>query len=455
MKERLSRNLGLKLISLFCAFFVWLAVVNIANPITTRTKEVPVNVTNESILERSNLAYEIVGKKTAVISYQVKTKDAYKISASDFRAYADLSEMYEVTGAIPIKVEVLNNDALVKDVTIKSPEVLKIQTEELQTKPFQLQAKPLGEPAKEYVKGEVTMTPEVVYVKGPISLVGQISSVGIEFEIEGAASDVSGTAQPIFYDANGNSLMEQIGDRVKSLTSEVSYTMQMLKVKNVPLDLVTTGEVAEGYQFTGIECNVKEVPVAGLKSALASFTTLTVQSPQLSIAGATRDKTCEIDLTEYLPPNIQIAGMENTTVKVKLKVEPLEERTYTVDTKNIVLTGTLAQNDYEFASDTVELKVQGLKEDLDSLSADKMSVTLDVTGLDIGTHHVRASLELDASYEILEYPLCEILVGEKADEAGTNKTESTSESKGEGETSGSAEKAESSSESKAESQAAH
>lgn len=451
MKERLSRNLGLKLISLFCAFFVWLAVVNIANPITTGTKEVTVNVTNEGILERSNLTYEIVGKKSAVISYQVKTKDAYKISASDFRAYADLSEMYEVTGAIPIKVEVLNNEALVKDVTIKSPEVLKIQTEELQTKPFQLVARPLGEPANEYVKGEVTMTPNVVYVKGPISLVGQISSVGIEFEIDGASSDVSGTAQPIFYDANGNSLMEQIGERVNSLTSDISYTMQMLKVKNVPLDLVTTGEVAEGYQFTGIECSVKEVPVAGLKSALASFTTLTVQSPQLSIAGATKDKVCEIDLLEYLPPNIQIAGMENTTVKVTLKVEPLEDRTYTVDTKNIVLTGTSPQYEYEFTADTAEIKVRGLKEDLDSLSADKMNVTLDVTGLDIGTHHVRAALELDASYEIQEYPLCEILVGEKADEAGISKTESAAESKAAGETAEPAGKQESTAESKSES----
>ena len=37
MKERLIRNLWIKLLSLFCAFFVWLAVVNIANPIVTAT----------------------------------------------------------------------------------------------------------------------------------------------------------------------------------------------------------------------------------------------------------------------------------------------------------------------------------------------------------------------------------------------------------------------------------
>ena len=47
MKEKLTKNSGLKLISLLCAFFVWLAVVNVANPVTTDTKEVPVEPINE------------------------------------------------------------------------------------------------------------------------------------------------------------------------------------------------------------------------------------------------------------------------------------------------------------------------------------------------------------------------------------------------------------------------
>lgn len=42
MKEKLTNNLAIKLIALFCAFFVWLAVVNVANPIKVSTREVPV-----------------------------------------------------------------------------------------------------------------------------------------------------------------------------------------------------------------------------------------------------------------------------------------------------------------------------------------------------------------------------------------------------------------------------
>ena len=50
MKEKLTNNLAIKLIALFCAFFVWLAVVNVANPIKVSTREVPVTCWSRRIL---------------------------------------------------------------------------------------------------------------------------------------------------------------------------------------------------------------------------------------------------------------------------------------------------------------------------------------------------------------------------------------------------------------------
>lgn len=239
MKEKLTNNLAIKLIALFCAFFVWLAVVNVANPIKVSTREVPVTITNDQVLEQADLAYDVVGKKTAVISFKIRTKDDYKVKASDFNAYADLSEMYDVTGAIPIRVEVVNNEELLESTpVVKSPEVIKITTEALQTKAFTLKAYPQGEAADGYEAGEVTMVPSQVTVKGPTSLIGQISSVGIRFNIDGAVADVSGTATPEYFDANGN-VLSDLGDSVKTVGGDVSYTMQILKVKEVRLILTS------------------------------------------------------------------------------------------------------------------------------------------------------------------------------------------------------------------------
>lgn len=435
MKEKLTRNWGLKLISLLCAFFVWLAVVNVANPVQTKTREVPVNVVNKDILEKSNLTYEILGKKTAIISFQVKAKDNYKIKPSDFRAYADLSEMYQVTGAIPIKVEVVNNEDLIKDVAVKSPAVLRIQTEKLQTKRFKLIAKTDGTPADGYVTGDAVLTPDSVDIKGAESAIGRITSVGIMIDVDGADSDVSGTGKPVFFDALGNEL--NIGDSVRVLGGDIGYSMQILKVKSLPLDFVVTGEVADGYRYTGPDCSLKEIPVAGLKSALASLNTFTIQSPDLNIDGATKDKVVTIDLKQFLPPNIRIAGLDDTTIKVTLKVEPLEDRTYSVNTGSIKLTGTSDQYSYHMADDTVQLKIRGLKEDLDTLTPDKMNLTADMTGEGPGTYQKTIGVVLDPAYQVEGSPSCQVEVEEKtaasaaataSAEAGSKETEEADKS---------------------------
>ena len=109
MKEKQNKRWGLLLISFLCAFLVWLGVVNVADPVMTDTVEVPVEIINSDVLTKNNLTYAVVGKSTTTVQYEVKTTNAYRIRSSDFRAYADMTDMWSVTGAIPIKVEVLNH----------------------------------------------------------------------------------------------------------------------------------------------------------------------------------------------------------------------------------------------------------------------------------------------------------------------------------------------------------
>ena len=135
MKEKLINNLGLKILSCFLAFFVWLVVVNVSNPEVTGSKEVPLEIVNEQVLTKAGRTYELGGKDTVTVYFDVRTKDAYKIRSSDFRAYVDLAELYDVTGSVQVKIEVLNNKELVSNAESR-PGVVRIQTEELQSKQF-------------------------------------------------------------------------------------------------------------------------------------------------------------------------------------------------------------------------------------------------------------------------------------------------------------------------------
>lgn len=61
--------------------------------------------------------------------------------------------------------------------------------------------------------------------------------------------DAEGTASPQFYDANGNKIV--LDQRVEVDCESVSYSMPVLKVKSLLLDFEVSGQVADGYRFTG------------------------------------------------------------------------------------------------------------------------------------------------------------------------------------------------------------
>ena len=128
--------------------------------------------------------------------------------------------------------------------------------------------------------GIPTISPTYVYVSGPVSVVGRISTVGIRIKAEGANSDLSGTEQVRCFDANDNELT-QLDDRVTFSRSEIDYTLPILKKKNLTLIFETEGKVAEGYRYTGIESSSNSVEVNGLKSDLAGAYSVTI--PKLSL----------------------------------------------------------------------------------------------------------------------------------------------------------------------------
>ena len=145
MKKRLLNNFSLKLISFLLAFFLWLLVVNMSNPLIEGSKEVELEIVNADILEEAGQTYEIVGKSTVTVRYSVATLDAYKIQASDFRAYIDLADLYDVTGAVPVNLEMVANQGLISSPRVK-PEVVHVETEDLQRKRFDLRVSTTGEP---------------------------------------------------------------------------------------------------------------------------------------------------------------------------------------------------------------------------------------------------------------------------------------------------------------------
>ena len=67
--------------------------------------------------------------------------------------------------------------------------------------------------------------------------------------------------------------------------------------------------------------------------------------------------------------------------------------------------------------------MRGLKEDLDSLSVDKMNIQADVAGLAPGVHTVAAQIRLDDAFEVIASSPVTVTVAETDRPAETEKAQ--------------------------------
>ncbi len=383
MKEKLINNLALKLLSIFLAFFVWLVVVNVSNPEVRRSRDVTLEIENEKVLAAAGKTYEISGKSTVTVYFDARTRDEYKVSASDFRAYIDLAELYDVTGSVQVKVEVLNNKQIISNAEAK-PGVVRVETEDIQKKQFELGITEIGKPEDGYAPNGITLSPNYVELEGPVSKVGLISYVGVEIDLTGLSGNDEGVVEPIFYDANGNEL--SVSDKIRVNTSEIRYQVVINKVKTLALDFEVSGTVMPGYQYTGVECATRNISVSGLKSSLASINKITIPASELNINGVSGDKVVTVDLRKYLPEGVELAESQNPQVEIRLKVEKLVNRTITLTDGEIKRENGSEDLRYRLVPNRVEVTVQGLEEELENLKGADLGAAVDLAALQEGSH---------------------------------------------------------------------
>ena len=110
MKEKMFKNLSLKILSAVFAVVLWTIIVNIYDPTTSYTfSNVTVQLINTESLTDKNYSYEVVeGGKISVYVSGPKSV-VTNIKASDIVATADLSKISAFADYVDIHVSVVQN----------------------------------------------------------------------------------------------------------------------------------------------------------------------------------------------------------------------------------------------------------------------------------------------------------------------------------------------------------
>ena len=380
MKKLLIRNLGLKLASLVLAFVLWFLVAQIYDPKDTVTfNNIQVKLVNTELLDEEGKVYEVLDNSNLVRVTVTGPQSIVKseLRRSDIVAEADMSKLTDInTIAITYYCENISNDS----VEIKgNHDSVRLNVEDKTSKWIRLESTTIGEVAKGYMIGNVTLDQTNIEVTGPKSAISQIDHAGVDINVADSTSSLSANVDIRLYDADDNELTFET---VKKNVDSAHMTVEVLATKEVPIEIEYMGVPEDGYMATGeVESSLTTVKIAGTASTLVGVSAITIPEDRMNITGQSDDLVDIINLKDYLPSNVRLADKSfDGKITATVYIEPVETKDLSVPAENITISGVPDGMEAEITTvaDTYDITVSGLARNISILRDSSVTGVLDL-----------------------------------------------------------------------------
>lgn len=395
IKRAVTDNLSFKILALLFAVALWMVVVNVDDPDQTKTFTTNVQVINEEILTQQGKYYSIVNNNNTV-SFRVTAKRSIleKLTSADFTAIADMKNLEE-NKRIPIDITV---NRYASNVSLSAKRLyLEVEVgNEMNTK-FVIRGETTGEPAEGCAVDEVTVTPNVITVKGPEEYVSKIEYVKAVCDVSDINTDITESVVPVFYDEKGK---EVDTTHLEVSMATVDISVHMVNTKEVSVTVDAQDVLAEGVELDKITTNPTKIAIKGERSVLNAITNVTIPSEMLQLAGVTADITTTVDITSFLPEGVTLLDPNDAQISVTIKVAGKESKQYQIPTSNLAVRNLSGAQKATLEGETIQITITAFPSQLARISAENISGYVDVSGLAPGTHPVPVILNLDENYQV-------------------------------------------------------
>ena len=338
MKNKLTNNLGIKLLALLISFSLWLVVVNYDDPVSSYTfSGIKVEIINADSLTDLGMVYDVLNN-TDTISVTVSGKRSVidSISKENIVAVADLSEL-TIMNTVEIRLSTNKNFSQLDSIKSDTSAV-ELNIENLKIENMSVNVVVDGTPADGYLLGDVTTNQNTVRISGPESLVSRVASAQCSVSVEGRTSDIFTAADIVLLDENGE-VVE--GNNLTTNIRSLNVSAQILTTKAVELAFSYSGTPADGYVIRGeLQGDKNAVYIAGKSSVLDSISVLNIPATAINVDGKNSTYTTTIDISRYLPDGVIFADDSfDGKVAVTINVEKTVTRYFNVPVNNISIVG--------------------------------------------------------------------------------------------------------------------
>lgn len=421
--KKFTNNLGLKILAFLMAAVLWVAVVNLDDPTISKQFTTGVTVENENYVSTRGKYYEIESEEMNV-TFKVYGKRSVinQLNNSDFKAVADLSQITQ-DGTENLAPVTIAPQRSVNQLTItKRVQNIRVKLEDLMRKSFIIQAESQGKPAGGYALDSINVTPNVLRVSGPKSVVSKINDVKAVIDVTGMSTEITDSVVPLLYDKDGKTMDIT---RLTMNLNTVTVKAGVVSEKKVPVKVNYTGSPAEGFEVVALDTDPDEISIKGDSDILNAIGSITIPEGLINVEGMEEKLKQQVDITKYLPSGVTLSDSTQASVTVNVDIEEMERRTYNVPVSKIEIDNLPEGCKIEFISKQASIPIYGLKNDLDVLEADSLHPILDVSGMMSGRHVGQLKLILDQKYIAGEATVSYRILTER-DDSGTNQDEGDS-----------------------------
>jgi YbbR domain-containing protein len=309
--------------------------------------------------------------------------DEITSESNPIRAFIDLSGLKTGTHTVSIQVQGINPAEIVS----YSPRTVDVVLEGLETQVFPVQLAQQGQLAIGYQAGTPTLNPNSASISGPESAVKKVKAVQAVLDLSQVHENINRILPLQAVDVN-DLPVNGVTISPEQITVSQSIT-QMGGYRNVVVKVVVTGQIADGYRLTNLSVFPPAVTVFSADPNLVNTLPGYVETAPLALNNAKSDLDVKLGLS--LPAGVSVEG--DQTVEVIVGVTAIES-SITLSNQPVVAVGLPPGLAARTSPENVDVILSGPLPLLDALTQADVRVTVDMTGVSIGTYQRAPKIDL-------------------------------------------------------------
>lgn len=426
VKEIFTKNLGLKIGSVFLAILCWFVALNVEDPLKDKViTEVPIEVVNGPYLESMGLSYQMQ-RGTVRVTVHGPRSILNNIDTEDILVLADMTQIVSLEAdpvMVPLSASCPRYPELEVEAFSVTPASIAIQVESLISESFVLTAS-TGEtkPSKEYEVGNMMTYPEQLMISGPESLVSKIDKVVAKVDVNGMAANGRFQGKIEIIDKNQDAFTEAQMKYIKLYGTDangmVAVDVELWKLQtDIKIEVDYSGKPRGGFEVEKITTVPEVLTVVGTDEALEALkedgNRIVIPSDEIDVEDQIDDMTVRVDINPYLPENIRLATDVSSSVIVNVTILPDGSKLFDVPVTNIEQRKLADNLVAVYGSSELEVRIKGNQQILRGLKEEEIKGYVELAGLSEGTHTVPVHIELPNGLELVDDIVIELEISKQ------------------------------------------